>query len=131
MQTNLLPHTSPEITARVDFHVIPASRGSQKLSLIYCNTSAVNALQQPKHQAKAATVNPRISTLKCAVQHQCNWRRKFPGSESKLCIQILLQSLQVSGINLPTHTPSDMLITIWKSLRECQPSCPSQPPYCF
>lgn len=54
---------SPGTTARVDFHVIPASTTPEEFSLIYSNTSAQDALQQPKHQAKAPTVNLGISTL--------------------------------------------------------------------
>lgn len=38
--------------------------------------------------------------------------------------QILLQVVEFSGINSQIYMPSDMIITIWKSLQECLPLLP-------
>lgn len=107
------------------FDVIPASTTPEELSLIYSNTSAENALQQPKHQAKAATLNLSISTLSA---HLYIWRRKFPISESNLCSKSY--SRQCSLMVL-IHRSLCPLICSLQFGNPFSSACPFHPSYFF
>lgn len=93
----------------------------------------VTPLQQMhcSNPSKGSYSKPQYLHSNCTVQYQYIWRRKFPGSKSNLCIQILFWAVQVNGINSPTPMPSDMHTTIWKSLRECLAICLSTHPVAF